>query len=180
MDKYDKYCNDLLEEAKRFLEIAKTKSENYQMPYLHASILISISSLESFVYGISDDFKDSRALTMHEIAFLSEKEILFENGKFQISNKLKMNRLIERIEFIFQRFKQDSLNKNNQWWSQLNEGIRIRNSIVHPKECVSLTYDNVSNTLKAIIQCINELFLVVYKRKFPKFKLGLNSKLNFE
>ena len=58
MDKYDKYCNDLLEEAK-VLEIAKTKSENYQMPYLHASILISISSLESFVYGISDDFKDS-------------------------------------------------------------------------------------------------------------------------
>lgn len=183
MDSFDKYSADLLEEAKRFLELAHEKGKVAdaigEQAFLHAALLISISSLEAFIYGISDEFKESHALNLHEKAFLSEKEIYFDKGSFKISNTLKMTRLIERIEFLFQKFKPGYLSKDSNWWPQLTVGIKLRNSIVHPKEFSDIKYDNVENTIRSVIECINQLFLAIYKKSFPGFSMGLDSKLHF-
>lgn len=180
MDNFDQYSVDLLEEAKRFLELAKKKQGTAgEKAYLHAALLISISSLEAFVNGIADDFKDSNAFNVCEKAFLEERELTLEKGKFKITNRLKMTRLIERIEFLFQKFKPNSLSKDAEWWSKLKDGISLRNAIVHPKEFSDIQYKDVEFTIRAVISCINQLFLTIYKRSFPSISIGLESKLNF-
>ena len=180
MDNFDKYSVDLLEEAKRFLELAKKQQGTAgEKAYLHAALLVSISSLEAFINGIADDFKDSSAFNLHEKAFLEEREVILEKGKFKITNRLKMTRLLERIEFLFNKFKPNSLSKDADWWSKLKEGILLRKALVHPKEFSDIQYKDVEFTIRAVISCINQLFLTIYKRSFPGFSLGLESKLNF-
>jgi hypothetical protein len=182
MDVFDSYCLELLEESKRFLEIAieNNKSGNVDSikPFLRSSILLAHSSLEAYVNNICLEFETSKALTLHEKAFLLEKEITFANGVFSISERLKMTRLIERIELICTKFKRP-IDRKSSWWSQLKEGIEYRNSIVHPKESKEISIEITKRSIQSIIQCIDALFLAVYKRKFPKSNMELNSKLNF-
>ncbi len=90
-----------------------------------------------------------------------------------------MCRLIERIELLFRKFNYSKLDKKSKWWSNLNEGILLRNSLVHPKEYSELRIVQIEATLKAIIECIDRLFKAIYKRGFPNIKIGLESKLTF-
>ena len=180
MEKFDVFCNVLLEESKRFLEKAKEEKKQINInAYLHASLLLSISSLEAFVNGISDDFKGAPSLNVYEKSFIVEKDIVLSNGEFKLGNRLKMSRLIERIEFLFRKFNYSKLDKKLKWWQHLNEGISLRNSLVHPKEYSEIKVPQIESTLKAVIECIDRLFIAVYKRGFPNIKMGLDSKLTF-
>ena len=180
MEKFDVFCNHLLEESKRFLEKAKDEKERKaQNAYLHASLLLSISTLEAFVNGIADDFKNASILTLHEKSFLLEKGVSFHNGEFRIEEHLKMTRLIERIEFIFKKFNYSKIDKKAKWWQNLNEGISIRNNLVHPKEYSEILPKQIELTLKSVIECIDRLFKATYKRGFPKTRMGLDSELTF-
>lgn len=180
MTDFDDYTNILLEQSKRFLEIAKAKQQdiNGLNAYLNASLLLSISSLEAFVNGIANDFSESRQFSIFELAFLIEKEVEFKSGSFKISNRLKMSRLIERIELLFEKFS-TKINKDESWWSNLIEGIRLRNDIVHPKDSKELKIEEVERTIYSIINCINLLFKAIYKQGLPSLSLGLNSTLDF-
>jgi len=180
MTTFDEFSSNLLEEAKRFYEIAKETSDvTAKKAYLHASLLISISSLEAFINGISNDFKNASSLSLFENSFLQEKEIEFKNGDFLITNRLKMSRLTERIEFLFRKFNKTRLDKRAKWWQNLKEGISLRNNIVHPKEYHEIQEKHIEATLKAVIECINKLFLAIYKKKLPSINMGLDSKLTF-
>jgi hypothetical protein len=180
MSKFDEFSSNLLEEAKRFYEIAKEKRDlPARKSYLHASLLLSISSLEAFVNGIASDFKNSSCLSLHEKALLEEKQIVLKDGEFLITNQLKMSRLAERIEFLFVKFNKSLLNKRSKWWQNLKEGISLRNNMVHPKEYHDIKDKQIETTLLAVIECINNLFIAIYKKKMPTFNMGLNSKLNF-
>jgi hypothetical protein len=180
MGNFDLFCNVLLEESKRFLEKAKVEKEQINInAYLHASLLLSISSLEAFVNGISDDFREASSLTVHEKSLLLEKDILLSNGEFKLDNRLKMSRLMERIELLFRKFNYSKLDKKLKCWQKLNEGISLRNSLVHPKEYSEITFVQIESTLKSVIECIDRLFKAVYKKGFPSIKMGLDSKLTF-
>jgi hypothetical protein len=180
MEKFDEFCNALLEESKRFLEKAKGEKEQVNLnPYLHSSLLLSISSLEAFVNGISNDFEGASSLTVHEKSFLLEKDILFSKGEFKLDDRLKMSRLIERIEFLFKKFDYSKLDKKSRWWQNLKEGISLRNSLVHPKDYSEIKIVQIESTLKSVIECIDRLFKAIYKRGFPYTKMGLDSKLTF-
>ncbi len=180
MSTFDEFSINLLEEAKKFFEIAKTSDDLIaQKAYLHASLLLSISCLEAFVNGIALDFKNASALSLHEKAFLQEKEIRIKNGAFSITDQLKMRRLIERIEFLFIKFNKDLLDKRSKWWQNLKIGILLRNNIVHPKESHDIQVKQIEQTLLSVIECINNLFKAIYKKKLPSYNRGLNPKLIF-
>lgn len=180
MESFDSFSNNLLEEAKRYFEKAK-ESTNQQAKNanLHSALLLSISSLEAFINGISDEMKNASSLNLLEKAFLLEKVVSLENGKFIIGDRLKMSRLLERIELLFTKFDVSKLDKNSTWWHKLNEGIALRNNLVHPKEFTEMKEDQIESTLKAVIDCINNLFLAVYKKGLPTNNMGLDSKLSF-
>lgn len=180
MESFDEYSNNLLEKAKRFFEKAKEESTSISKDaYLHSSLLLAISSLEAYINGIADDFKEADILSLYEKGFLLERDISLKNGEFVLENRLKMSRLIERIEFLFTKFDSSKLDKSSSWWQNLKKGISLRNSLVHPKEYTKISEFNIEQTLFSVIECINNLFLAIYKRKLPSKNMGLNSKLTF-
>jgi len=180
MDSFDSFSNNLLEEAKRFLEKAKEETgQQAKNANLHSSLLLSISSLEAFINGIAEDMKEASFLNLLEKAFLLEKEVLLKNGKFKIGPQFKMSRLLERVELLFTKFGASKLDKRSSWWQKLNEGITLRNNLVHAKESTEISEVQIEDTLRAVLSCINNLFLAVYNKGLPSINMGLVSKLSF-
>jgi len=180
MTELDSFSEELLEQAKRFLEKSKdTKDEKAINAYLNASLLIAVSSLEAFIYGIADDFSSSENFSLLEKALLTEKEIELKNGEFKLTKKLKMSRLTERIELLSIKFNSKNNIKSEKWWDGLLEGIGIRNDIVHPKSDTCIKIEQVERSISSIIECVNYLFLSVYRKGLPIYGLGLQSKYDY-
>ena len=181
MNEFDKFCNTLLEESKRFFEKARSsKSNEEQAAFIHASLLLVISSIEAFVNGITDDFADSNKFSLLEKSLLLEKEVSFTKGTFDLNDKLKISRLNDKIELLYKKFKNNPIDKfSSGWWAELQAGIHLRNQLVHPKESVIISISQLENTIKAVIKCIDELFKMIYKKGYPDLSLGIDSKYNF-
>ncbi|MBQ0711921.1 MAG: hypothetical protein KBT53_03075 [Porticoccus sp.] len=181
MSTFDEFAEDLMEDAKRFYELGRDESnDTAKQAYLRASLLVSVSSLEAFTNGIVDDFIDRRQFfDINEIAFLTERNIELINGKFEIRDGLNMKRLTQRIEIIFSKFDSSKLDKTDIWWSDLMLGIKLRNKLVHPKEKTHLNDTQILNLINAALECVNNMFLAVYKRKYPAITRGANSKHDF-
>ena len=91
-ENFDNFSNILFNEAKFLLEKAKLSSTpDIKSAYLHSSLLLGMSALEAYVNGIALELTEgSFELNINEIALLSEKEIIFDSGNFQLEKKLKM------------------------------------------------------------------------------------------
>ena len=183
MTEFDSFSNQLLEEAKAFLEKARKNENEAQTAYLHSSLLIAISALEAFVNSIIDEMliePYDRMYSVHERALLLEKEVRFERGEFVLSNTLKISRLTDRIEFLYFKYTGKNLDGTTQWYAELKQGIKIRNELVHPKGNVTLTIKQVENVITSVIETVNELYKVVYKTKFPRYNIELSSSLQLD
>ena len=108
---------------------------------------------------------------------LLEKEIIFENGHYKLGNKLKMSRIIERIEFLIFKFSGKEIPPTTEWFQQLKQSIDIRNKLVHPKEYIILTERQVENAMSSVLETINELYKAVYKKSFPAYSFSTTSRL---
>jgi hypothetical protein len=182
MTEIDQFSIHLLEQAKRFLEKARTEIDSEgKMAYLNASLLIGVSALEAHINAIIDELLSTRGnLEILELSLLSEKEINFNNGEFRLSEKLKMYRLIDRVEFVFQRFcRKRPLDKSEPWWQLLKEALRLRNKLVHPKEQVTLSEKEVEQSLSGILNAINTLYKSLFNSPYPGYRRGLDSNLSF-
>lgn len=181
MSTFDEFAEDLMEDAKRFYELGRDESNNTaKQAYLRASLLLSVSSLEAFINGVVDDFIDRRGFfDINQIAFLTERNIELVSGQFEIRNRLNMKRLTQRIEIIFAKFDSSKLDKTDIWWSDLKSGIKLRNKLVHPKEKTNLNDKQLLNLISAVLECVNNIFLAVYNRKYPAIARGVNSKHDF-
>ena len=176
----DTFSTQLFEEAKRFLEKAKEEKEDGKTAYLHAALLIAVSSFEAHINALSDEFLTTyNDLHILEKSVLYEKEVTFDNGSFHLAEKLKMYRSIERFEFIFVRFGRIPLNKSDIWWSQLKNTLRIRNELVHPKVHIELNETIVSQALESILEGLNAVYKSTFKKPYPDYGLKLDSKLTF-
>ncbi len=90
-----------------------------------------------------------------------------------------MQRLEDRILFLFARFTKTPLDKNAPWWGKLKYSLKVRNQISHPKDVTTLTKDDVATSIQAIIDCLDALYQGIYSRKLPAAARGLQSKLTF-
>lgn len=90
-----------------------------------------------------------------------------------------MTRLVEKIELLCVKFTNEPLDKSNGWWSPLNESIKLRNQIVHPKSQKYLEIKEVTLAIKSVIECIDYVFVKVYKKGLPSATLELQSSLDF-
>lgn len=181
MTKFDEFCSSLIEEAKRFFEKAIESSDvEAKAAYYHSAILLGISSLEAYVNGISDEICIRDDIPILEKSLLLEKEIKLENGVFSLTNKLKIYRLTERIEYLFKKFSSKELKDTSaEWRGDLNASIRLRNLLVHPKSEVEISEKQVKILLECVIDCLSSLSKSVYGSEFPFYKIGLQSKKIF-
>ncbi len=180
MDSIDTFASLLLEEAKRFLELAGEASEDEGVnANLHAGIVLAFCALEAHINAVSDEMALQKGLTAHEKSILLEREVRLDNGQYKLKNDLKMHRLEDRILFLFARFTKSALDKNAPWWAKLKASLKIRNQISHPKDVMTLTKQDVTNSIQAIIDCLDTLYQAIYGRKLPAATRGLQSKMTF-
>ncbi|HEX5760735.1 MAG TPA: hypothetical protein VF121_16220 [Thermoanaerobaculia bacterium] len=174
----DTFASTLLEEAKRFLE--KTGSDDGgQEAYLHAALMLGFCALEAHVNAIGDDFAGQKAFTPHELGIMQEKVVRLEGGEFQLTPRLQMVRLDERIQFLHRKFSGTPIDKAAPWWTQLQIAMELRNQLTHPKDVPTITREGVGRALQAIIDTLNVVYRAVYGVKFPAAVRGLHSKLDF-
>ena len=169
---FDNFVIQLFEEAKSFFEKAKSSTkQDSKDAYLHASLLLVMSSLEACVNSITAEiFIDpyNNKYELIEQSLLLEKEIVFENGHYKLGNRLKMSRLIEKIEFLICKFSGKEIPSTCEWFNQLKQSIDFRNKLVHPKEYIALTEKQVENAMASVLETINELYKAVYKDLFHR------------
>lgn len=179
---FDNFVIQLFEEAKSFFEKAKSSTEqDSKDAYLHASLLLVMSSLEACVNSITAEILIEPYNNKYELieqSLLLEKEIVFENGHYKLGNRLKMSRLIEKIDFLICKFSGKEIPSTCEWFNQLKQSIDFRNKLVHPKEYISLTEKQVENAMASVLETINELYKAVYKRPFPSYGFGITSRLS--
>lgn len=185
MTEFDSFAIQLLEESKALLEKARSSEETSQRTYLHSSLLLAISALEAEINSICDELlvpPHDRNYSPHEQGLLLEKEVQFDKGEFVLSNSLKISRISDRIEFLYFKYKGKStgekLNGNVQWYADLKQSIDLRNKLVHPKEHIDITINQVEKTVQAVITAIDELYNAVYKKNFPSAALALSSRIS--
>src|SRR6267142_5045363 len=101
MAQIDLFANELLEEAKRFLERAEESPDSTaKSANRHASLMLAFCALEAHINAIGEEFSRSSDLSAHEKAILLEKEVRLEDGVFTVTAALRMTRLEDRIEFL--------------------------------------------------------------------------------
>jgi len=180
MTGFDNFSSQLWEEAKRFYEKALLAKDAEQAAYLHSAVLIGMSALEAYINGICEELLLSRGIPLQEQSLLKEREIAFDSGEFFLSDKLKIYRLTDRIEFLFFKFGGIKLNgRTHSWYGDLQLSIKLRNSLVHPKEEVRISESNTKLLLLSINSCLEHVSKCVYNKPFPFIALELQSKLTF-
>jgi hypothetical protein len=176
----DLFANQLLEEAKRFLEKAKESSDSIaEAAYLHAALTLSFCALEAHVNSIGDEFSIRPDLSAHEKGMLLESQVVLEDGEFRLLPRLKMARLEDRIEFLHTKFSGKPLDRSSSWWAQMNAAVKLRNQLTHAKSVPVVSEAAVRSATQAIIDGLDVLYQAIYKRKFPPTGQGLQSRLNF-
>lgn len=180
MSSFDEFASQLFEEAKRFLEKAAESTDvASETAHLHAALLIGFCALEAHVSAVADDFLDTSNLELLERSLLAEKDVELVNGQFRLARKLKMTHLEDRIAFLVRKYSGKPLDTQAPWWSDLQGGLKLRNSLTHAKDSHHLAYDDVSRSLAAIVEALSVLYAAVYKRKYPASGRRLSSSLSF-
>lgn len=183
MNDIDAQATLLLEEARRFFEksVQSPAEPEGQVAFLHAAILLAFSSLEAHVNAVADEMALRSGLGVLEKSVLLEKDYTLDKGKFKLGSKLKIYRFEDRLTFLLANFSNPPIPgwTKESWWSDLIDGIALRNLLVHPKSKVSIDIDAVEKALTAIVACLNFLYQNIYRRPFPSAKRGINASLTF-
>lgn len=180
MSEIDLFANQLLEEAKRFLEKAGDGADSVaQTAYLHAALMLSFCALEAHVNALGEEFSVAAGLSAHEQGILLERDVRLEDGQFQLKQNLKIARLEDRIEFLHTKFSGKPIDHTSDWWRQLSTAIDLRNKLTHAKDVPPIGQAAVRNAVQAVINTLDSLYRALYKRGFPLAGLGLQSQLRF-
>ena len=175
------FAAELLEEAKQFLEKANvTEDPAVKNAYLHAALMVGFAGFEAHINAIADDFLTLKDLDPHGRGVLAEHVVELIDGQFIEKNSLKMHRLEDRVLFLCRHFSKAPIDRKAAHWSEFVDGLRLRNSLTHPKADAPLIGETgVKRALNAIIELLNVVYGKVYKKKLPAYNRGLASKLNF-
>jgi hypothetical protein len=176
----DEFSQKLFEEAKRFLEKARAEEEpEGRTAYLHAALNIGFCALEAHINAIADDFLVRSDLSVLDRSILAEREIILKNGQYELTERLKIHRLEDRLQFIYRRYSGKALDKSLPWWTDLKIGLKLRNELTHPKEQPSVSEASVERSLLAIIEVLDAMYKAVYHTAYPVAGRRLDSTLAF-
>jgi hypothetical protein len=174
----DLFSVQLFEEAKRLLE---KYQESHEKPraYLHAALVLGMCSLEGHVNSICEEFLVREDLSPWEESILAERNVDFHDGEFTVGNRLKIQRLEDRLLFLHKRFSNNPIDRSGITWNSFLEAVDLRNKLVHPKDAMTIQEDQVKRALLAVVGILDSLFFALYKQGYPAAKRGLQSTMSF-
>lgn len=129
--------------------------------------------------ALADELGMREGLDTLEKSILQEKDFILRKGAFELKKELKMYRLEDRLLFLFARFSNGVEPTTHIWWGELKGGMDLRNRLVHPKDPLQLTPAETAKAMTAIIECLNALFMAIFKRPHPSYNRKLDSMLTF-
>jgi len=177
---FDIFADQLLEEAKRFLERASEPVDAVaEAANLHAALMLSFCALEARINSIGEEASFRTDLSAQERGLLLERDVRLEDGEFRLQNGLKIARLEDRIEFLHVKLSGRPVDKSAGWWGQLGSAVRLRNDLTHAKAVPCVTQTGVRNSIGAVVATIDALCKAIYGKKLPAVDLGLQSRLRF-
>ena len=180
MAEIDAFANQLLEEAKRFLEKAReSPGSESEAANLHASLMLGFCALEAHINAVAEEFSNRPELSAHEKGILLERDVRLENGEFRLTPALRIARLEDRIQFLHLHFSGREVDRSSAWWGELGSAITLRNELTHAKDVPNINIRSVSAALKAIIDTLSAIYEAIYKRPFPPAARVLQSRLTF-
>lgn len=180
MSDFVDYSRGLLEAAKGFRTHALGLVEgDVKQAFLRASLLHSCSYLEAHLNYMTEHFTDSPIFSLHEKGVLLEREIRFDAGEFKLTKTLKISRITDRIDLLLSKCSDDPSSKKAGWYSDLNRTLKIRNSLVHPKDTHALSDADVKLSLTCMLHAVDTLYTVVFKKGLPHAKKGIDGGLDF-
>jgi hypothetical protein len=180
MADFDLFADQLLEEAKRFLEKAHESSDTTaEAANLHAALMLSFCALEARINSIGDESSLPTDLSAHDKGILLEHDVRLQEGEFKVQDALKVYRLEDRIEFLHAKLSGKPVDKSAPWWGKLIAAMRLRNDLTHAKAIPSITQSGVRSAVEAIIETLDALCRAIYGKKLPAADLGLNCRLRF-
>ena len=176
----DDFARNLFEEAKWFYEkgCEATTAES-QAAHFHGSLVLAFCSLEAHTNAVSDDFLTLAKLCPEERSILAERRVELTNeGKCELTPKLQIYRIEERLLFLSQRFSGKPLDKKAAYWGKLSAALHLRNDLTHPNTYpIILGRQDLESALNAILEVLDILYKRVYKKGCPLARLGLKSQL---
>jgi hypothetical protein len=176
----DQFAAQLLEESKRFLEKSKLETSlDGQEAYFHAALLLAFAAFEAHINSIADDFLVRDDLSILDQSILSEREFVLSEGRWVLTDRLRIYRIEDRIQYLQEKFSTTPLDKSSFAWGHLQEGLRLRNRLTHPKQAEPISAEHVSRAIESIIESLDCLYMAIYKRPFPAARRSLDSTLSF-
>lgn len=177
MSDFAVFSRSLIESAKFLAKLGNSeKQTGIKQSFYRASLYHSLAYVEAQVNDLSDHFSDDSKLSVHERAFLTEKNIQLEKGEFTIQSSLKMTRLSDRIEFLSAKF--GSSPEFISEFDTLKKFLRLRNVLAHPKEAREITSDEVNGAIKASIAVSNHLALTIFGKGLSYASRSLDPKID--
>jgi hypothetical protein len=171
----DEFSIQLLDEAKAFLEKAIELDHDGDIvrrsAFLHACLVMAFSALESHLNGVASELADRDGWELPDKSLLLEKSIKLDKGVWVLGDS-QYFRLEDRLEFLFVSHGSDDF-RETAWWSTLHTGIKLRNDLVHPRDSVDFSVTEMSRYLSAIIEGLNSLYSVVFKKGHPSYGRAL-------
>lgn len=168
MSEFVGYAKDLMDSAKGFAERGKSEPDKkMQQAFFRAAFLHGFSFLEAHLNELADHFRGKKTISVHDLGVLLEREVRLEKGTFKITSATKFSRITDRIDVLLANFSSDISASKANWYSDLSEALLSRNKLVHAKEVHELSHEEVMRAIRAIIDCIDALFLAVFKKGFP-------------
>ena len=176
METSDDFARELIEDAKRSLQQAKSSTKDVSLQrHLRHSLMSAFSFLELQIELISQHFDGSSIFSVHEQGILAQKEVVFDKGVFRLKERPRYSRLADRMLLLQSKFRGSRLSER-EWWGPLLTATEHRNSIAHPKAPIKLTIGDVERALTAALACANDLFEIVFSKGLPYASFGLKPK----
>lgn len=176
----DEFARLLLEEAKRFREKAQEAPDAIaQDAYRHASLLLAFSALEAHVNGVAEELLLRGGFDVMEEGLLREQDVRLKQGKWELTGKLKMYRLEDRLLFLFARTSSVTTLASFSWWPHLRNAMSARNALVHPRASLKLTEKDVDRYVISVVDCLDALYRAVFGKSHPASKRAATSTLEF-
>ena len=171
-------ANRRFELSKALLDRAKRTADNdLQRSLAEMAITSAFSCLEGMLTHVFEHFVESTAFDIFEQSVMQEKSIRFVCGRPSLTDQ-RFHSIEDRLQFLFWRFSGREFDKNKTWWPHFSSAVGFRNEIMHPKAPSATTVDDAERSLSAIVSAIDDLMMVVFRKRWPKAKRGLTSSLS--
>lgn len=145
--------------------------------FYRASVFYANGSIEAFVNQIAQSLKRTNTINEHIISYINDERLEFNPKTGDLRPRTEYHPLDEKIKVLVRSY-DTSFDFNISSWASLQDFKKFRDSLVHPHEPedeidVQIYADKIKIGLKGIIEIMNRVSIIIYKKPLRKQLLDL-------